>query len=243
MSYTGFKNLGSLRYKRALHLLKQNTTGIFTKKQGYDVNATEKLTKIQKQKIRRYWKQYDKLTNRPHEPVSIKNKQKLRDVQIATGQTHYIGKFNKAYIQTDGKTIPAISYDSKKRVVLIKKGRLTSRFFKFDPALLATDTKAAITKLFNQATNAKMFKIKCGEYEYNKRYGDSISYINQLVQEFQNKYANHADWLKGLEAYYYDEYNDFRDDVNAIERGRELLKTKRKALKRQNMKKPKNRNH
>ena len=129
MSYTGFKNLGSLRYKRALHLLKQNTTGIFTKKQGYNVNDTEKLTKVQKQKISRYWKQYDKLTNRPHEAVTIKNKQKLRDVQTSTGQTHYIGKFNKAFIHTDGKTIPTIIYNAKTRVVLIKKRQINQSLF------------------------------------------------------------------------------------------------------------------
>ena len=155
MSYTGFRNLGSERYKRALHLLKQNTTGVFTKKQGFDVLNTNKLTKSQKSKIRRYWKQYDRLTSRPHEPIKIKDPQKLRDVQKASFHTHYLGRFNKAFVPSDGKTKPVIKYDKKTKEVFIRVNKITRKLFLFNQKLLATNPRIEVDNIIKDDDKKK----------------------------------------------------------------------------------------
>lgn len=235
--YTGFRNLGSMRYARALELLKDNTTGVFTNKQGYKVNKADSLTKSQKAKIRRYWQVYDYLTSRPNEPVYIKDKAKLRAVQIASQHTHYIGKFNKAFVPSDGKNIPVIKYNKKTHETSIVVNKLERKIFKFDKKLLATDSRAAVEKIFKKATNARLFKVQCGEFENKYMSTDSAEVLTELIEKFQNKYKNYGQWLHGLIAYYYDDDRDYDMAVNQIARGREALRVKRRNAKRKNLKK------
>ena len=236
MSYTGFRNLGIERYQRSLQLLKRYTTATFTKKQGFDINKTDDLTKSQKAKIRRYWRELDRLTSRPHEQVKIRDKQKRVAVQKASFHEHYLGKFNTAFVPSDGVTVPVIKYDKKTKAVSVKIGKIERRVFKFDKVLLATDPEAAIKKIMDKAVGAKMFKVQCGQFENNYMSTNSLDYLTKLILKYQNKYTNTMQWLNGLVAYYYEKDADYDNTVNAIQAGKDRLKKSRLSQKRINMK-------
>lgn len=228
MAFNRFRALGSERYQRALELLRQNTTGVFTKSQGYDINHIDKLTESQKRKVRSYWKEFDKLTSRPYTPVIIRDKEKLKAVQKAALHQKYLGKFKAAFIPSDGKTDAHIKYDKNSKIVTIKLGAITRQVFAFNKKLLIQDPLLAVQDIMKRAKGAEVFKIQCGQFEYNAFSSNYDVQLANTITLFQQKYANSGKWLHGLTAYYYKDKKEFFDSINKIQKSREALATKRR---------------
>jgi hypothetical protein len=183
-----------------------------------------------KAKVRAYWKEYDHLTARPHDIYTTRDGKKLKKVQKAAFHQHYLGKFNKAFIPTDGTEKAIVTVDQDDHVI-IKIGKISKRLLEVDPIRLAIDPDNEVAAVVAQAPGAKIFRIQCGQYEYTQSQFVEPTLLSRQIQRFQQKYDNSEEWLKGIVAYYFDKTSDMNLYSVAVEKKRLKLKAERAAAR------------
>lgn len=230
MSYNNFRSLGKNRYKNAVEVLRKYTTDIFTPSQGFNLKNIDNLSRSQKSKIRRYFKELSELTARPYEPVKVKDKKKLIAVQKAAQHQKLLGKFNVAFIPSDGVNKPKIIY-GKNNQISFRLGKITRQVINVDPEQLSLFPDETIQRIIDDTPDAKAYRIQCGKYEYNTKTFVRGYGLADQIKKFQQKYSNSDEWLHGVIAYYYDNTRQIADFTNHVRQEREKLQKARRAQK------------
>ena len=231
MAYTGFTSLGVDRYRQAVKVLRSVTTAQFTPSQGYDLRKLGQWSPAMERQVRRYWREYDHLTASPHELYSTKNKSKLVAVQSAALHQHYLGKFKYAFIPTNGKDKPKISFDKDDNVVF-QVGLIRKITLEFNQHKLAKNPDKEVQRILSTVPDAETFRIQCGQYEYTQTTFTQASQLSKQVKQFQNTYENHPSWLKGIVAYYFDIRKDFDKYTRDTDNIRKVIAEKRASIRR-----------
>lgn len=233
MAYTGFTKLGIDRYRQAAKVLKTVTRDTFTAAKGFDLRKVDSWSPAMKKQVRRYWREYDHLTARPHDLYSTRNITKLVAVQKAALHQHYNGKFKYAFVPTNGIDKPIVKFDKNDNVEFVI-GRIRKRTIPFRPLDLADDPEAETRRVLSQASGAKAFHIQCGNFEYTKKIFNDAKALSKQVHYFQNTYENHPSWLIGIVAYYFDQREEFKRYSLDTDRMRNHIANKRRKI-RQNI--------
>lgn len=177
----------------------------------------KELTKSQLRYINAAFEEFTKLTSRPYKVYRSRNKSNLRKVQEVSDHQKGAPKFDVAFVPTADPKNTRIRVN--KNQVSIKTKWLTKRIVLFDMEKLAIDPEKEIDKALKEYPNANSYIIKAGEYQYNGGLAPSLvkKHVLNLMARYspggsgytkrgENSY--YQNWLFGLEAYFYDDFDD-----------------------------------
>lgn len=183
-----------------------------------DLDLRKELSKHQLNYINKAFEEFTELTSRPHKVYKPRKKSNLAKAQQYARHDKGGPKFDVAFIPTiEGeKTRVSVKGDE----ITVRTKYLTQRTVLFNMKNLAKDPEKEIARAITKHPKAQSFIIMAGKYQFNG--GLTRNLVQNEVLKLMMRYSpggepykirgensHYKNWLIGLEAYFYNNQDNF----------------------------------
>lgn len=219
-----------------LHVIKP-TSG-FGERDGYRIKKPETLSRAQKAKITRYFNDLTAATKGGYYyPFKARKPENLKIAKQFSGQNLNLPQMRYAFVpSSEGK--PKIRIRNGE--LTITERDITKAFIPLNPARLAANPDYIKEQINRHAPRANIYSIMAGRYEiigHSKGFGpggkdEIIAAVKKIQAQYSDKNSHHywGDWLLGLKAYHFGEFEQMFTHFQS--RYEEIQKIKNRNVKR-----------
>lgn len=211
---------------------------------NFDYDLRSELSAYQKAKIKKYYDEVEALTARPYYAYKPRDKRRLETAQnFAQHETH-LPALKVAFIPTNGKEKPRITYNKKGEIVS-RTRHVATRMINVNRWKLAENPKEYIRKLIKN-DEGKAYTVLAGRYEIPQAKSKKAlpDFVGKLALKYSDENKNNyvGNWLHGIASHSFSEQKDFTSyNKEKTEQKRKLQKKRRNTKERERYAKDKGR--